>query len=59
MAETFAEAWVPTKPIHVLADDIERKDYRLVMQRRAAGFRVGKSSSIQQYGATFEFSRLK
>lgn len=58
-AETFAEAWVPKKPIHIVADDIERKDYRLAMERRAAGFRVGTSGSIQQYGDTFEFTRVK
>jgi len=51
-AEAFVEEWLPAEPIHVQADGVERRDYRLIRRRRAAGFEEG---GRKVYGSAFQF----
>ena len=55
-AETFVEEWLPGKPIHIQADGIERKDFRLIRRRSASGFRP-RGEGWQTYGAAFDVRR--
>jgi len=55
-AETFVEEWLPEEPIHIQADGVERKDYRLRRKRSASGFRPS-GDGWQSYGATFDVHR--
>lgn len=56
-AETFVEQWTLADPIHVVADGVERKDYRLRPQREAAGFRTNARGEPVAYGPSFVFER--
>ncbi len=48
-AETFREVWKLVEPRHIVADGVERKEYRLMRRREAAGF----THERKEYGATF------
>ena len=53
-AETFLETWTLHEPRHIVADGVERKEYRLVKRREAAGFTRDRKS----YGTTFQLVDL-
>lgn len=57
MAETFHETWEPADPVHVVADGVERMDFRLVRRRRAAGFVTDADGGTRTYGPEFTFRR--
>lgn len=54
-AEVFSETWEVVDPIHIVADGVERKDYRLRRVREAAGFHTPGGRAPQEYGAAFRF----
>jgi hypothetical protein len=56
-AEVFSETWEVAEPIHIVADGVERKDYRLTKVRAAAGFRTPGGRAPQEFGAAFRFRR--
>jgi hypothetical protein len=45
--ETFEETWRLLDPVHVVAEGVERMDYRLERERRAAGF-----DGVRAYGSS-------
>lgn len=49
-AETFEETWRLLEPVHVVADGVERMDYRLQRERRAAGFEQDEGGRERRYG---------
>lgn len=53
--EVFVEEWRPARPVPVVADGVERKDYRLEHVRLAAGFHSGEDGERVTYGSEFEF----
>ena len=54
--EAFVEEWRPARPVPVVADGVERKDYRLEHARLAAGFLTGEDGERVIYGSEFEFA---
>ena len=53
--EAFVEEWRPARPVPVVADGVERKDYRLEHIRLAAGFLSDENGERVTYGSEFEF----
>jgi hypothetical protein len=56
MAEIFREVWEPADPVPVVADGVERMDFRLVRRRHAAGFRAHAPGRLRSYGTEFDLA---
>ncbi len=54
VAETFVEEWNPRRPVHVVEEGIERMDFRLVRERRAAGLSTEGARGLRSFGTSFE-----